>query len=301
MSCRIARVRANATLVRERLGTGANQLASVAVANPPQDSPSFNPPALRADGRMVAFDSSAENLVAGADEFFDDDVFVRTFTPTLAPGLTVEDFGIVTVGESVQRTITFSHRGFGPLQTSTVSLPASPEFSIVTNGCADRLLHQGGFCQVVVEFHPSEVGSHEGSLRVSHDGLASPATVSLIGDALPVGFGVVELVSRRSIDDPDDPDGQIDRRSIFPDISADGRWVVFATTGAVDPLDAENDDESGDFDIYARDLETDETVLLTTRSIPDAGGWNEQPSVDLFRRPLRRVRDDRPQLARWWG
>jgi Tol biopolymer transport system component len=61
-----------------------------------------------------------------------------------------------------------------------------------------------------------------------------------------------------------------------PSVSADGRYVSYATTGAFDPADV-----NGDIDVYLRDTVTGETTLLSRRAggEPLSSGWASSPAV----------------------
>ncbi len=50
--------------------------------------------------------------------------------------------------------------------------------------------------------------------------------------------------------------------SILPIFTGDGKKIFFQTNAALDPLDSESNNEWDDFDVYAKNIVTDELVLL---------------------------------------
>ena len=61
-----------------------------------------------------------------------------------------------------------------------------------------------------------------------------------------------------------------------PDISADGRWVVFSTVASLDPADTDSLRQ----DVYVKDLDTGNTILVSTRDNgADANGDNDVATI----------------------
>ena len=132
-------------------------------------------PALSADGSVAVFVSEADDLVPGDDNEADD-VFARTFRPTVAVG--AADFGTVAPGGSTERAITVRHRGFGPLRFDrpTVAGPQAGDFTVFpTDTCVETVLHAGESCVVSVRFRPAGTGNRSAMLRL----VAGGRTVSV--------------------------------------------------------------------------------------------------------------------------
>jgi hypothetical protein len=113
--------------------------------------------------------------------------------------------------------------------------------------------------------------------------IALAAAVLTAGSVLSIVAGVTGAqakvspgaTSRASVhDDGSQVDGPQFARSR---ISADGQFVAFSTDAPIDPLDATNDAEGQDDDIYVRDL-TDGHTILITRS-KERRGEGDDPRI----------------------
>jgi hypothetical protein len=133
------------------------------------DGYSFSP-SLSADGSVVVFASDAGDLVA-ADDNDAADVFARTFQPSVVVGAT--DFGTVSPGGFVERTLTVRHRGFGPLRLGApvVSGPQAGDFVVFpTDTCTGTVLHATESCVVSIRFRPAGTGRRDATLRLTAGG-----------------------------------------------------------------------------------------------------------------------------------
>ena len=122
---------------------------------------------LSADGSVVVFVSGADDLVT-ADDNGSDDVFARTFRPTIVVG--AADFGTVSPGGAVERVITLRHKGFGPLRlvTPEVTGPQAGDFAVFpTDTCRGTVLHATESCVVSIRFRPAGTGRRVATLRLS--------------------------------------------------------------------------------------------------------------------------------------
>ncbi|CRK58373.1 hypothetical protein [Alloactinosynnema sp. L-07] len=150
------------------------------------DSPNSTgstPPSLTADGRIVAFDSRADDLIS-PDDNESIDTFVHTFEPSIA-GDPVQ-FGTVTIGTTVSRTATVRHVGFGPLPVEEVTItgPGAGDYQLGPGTCVGTVLHLGGSCLSSVRFTPTDDGARPATLRVRVRG-NRVFTVDLIGTGTP--------------------------------------------------------------------------------------------------------------------
>jgi hypothetical protein len=191
---------------------------------PPGGSDSSNA-SIDATGSEISFDSNADDLVPGDDNFTDvegpepaTDTFVHTWRPQLA--VPTMDFGGVKVGHSRTRTFTISFADFGgspanfgpiSLGTSSVVGPDASEFTVLATTCTDRTLHEGApagrpltatpeSCTYKIRFTPAAPGARTANLqtKVGRNGYPrhNPAgTISYdpaVNNAL-TGFGALPI------------------------------------------------------------------------------------------------------------
>src|SRR5262249_42359268 len=157
-------------------------------------------PAVSADGRFVAFDSQADDLVAN-DTNETDDVFVREFTPALKG--TPIDFGTIQVGDHAFETSTVTVEGFGPAPISTVTIAPTTDFTLDPGDtCRGTVRHEGDSCVVSVKFAPTATGKRTATITVSGGSLpvrpltriaitggTGPARHNAIAQPGPLAFG----------------------------------------------------------------------------------------------------------------
>lgn len=180
---------------------------------PPTDAPAGPPPnstcegdghserpAVSANGRFVAFDSLADDLIAD-DANESGDVFVREFIPALK-GVPI-DFGTVQVGDHAVETSTVTVEGFGPVPISTVTIAPTTDFTLDPGDtCRGTVRHEGDSCVISVKFAPTVTGKRTATITVSGGSLpirplAQIATTGGVGpprhDAIaepgPLAFG----------------------------------------------------------------------------------------------------------------
>jgi Tol biopolymer transport system component len=139
-------------------------------------------PSITADGRYVAFDSAATNLLPGDDPNVRD-IFRRDMlTARVDPGL-LDFSGPVAIGSrSATRSITVTNDEFGPLRYGGSAITGN-DFTVVDDGCRNKVLNPTETCRVGVVFSPRNAGALTSTLTVSTDDLASPHRVSLTGIA----------------------------------------------------------------------------------------------------------------------
>lgn len=119
-------------------------------------------PSLSADGSRVAFDSRADDLVAGdTNESWDG--FVRTFQPAIAADPV--DFGTAEVGTTRNRTATLRVVGAGPLTIDSITVDGA-DFTAGADTCVGVVLHRLGECLAGVAFTPTAAGPRTGGLAV---------------------------------------------------------------------------------------------------------------------------------------
>jgi Tol biopolymer transport system component len=122
--------------VRDRLN-GTTRRASVGPGGVEADGPSTNRPAISADGRFVAFDSSAANLVAGDTNQFQD-IFVRDLQAQVTSRVSVGVAGGESNGISVSPTLSSDGR-YVAFQSDSTNLVATDSNGFTDVFVRDRL------------------------------------------------------------------------------------------------------------------------------------------------------------------
>ena len=108
----------------------------------------------------------------------------------LAPSASEIDFGDVTVGNNVSKTVLLTSTAFGRI--TVTQLQVSTEFKV--NAPALPLtLSLGQSLTVTVQWSPSTAGTTLGSLTVAHSGSKGSTLVKLRGRALSANTGKLEL------------------------------------------------------------------------------------------------------------
>jgi len=267
------------------LATGTTTLVSRAsgATGAPGDGDS-SLPAISADGRHLAFSSSANNLVADDSKTPQSDIFVRDLDTGLtelisrasgADGAAATDF---SYGPSISgdgQRVAFTSRG--QLVGDDVDDPSFPDDVFVrdrpsaTTILVSRKSGAGGA--------PSEVDSAEAAISAYGTSVAFTSSAKLTGEKYfdprvyvrDLGTETVRLVS---VGD-EGKAGDAKRR---PAISADGRYIAFQTRGdGVSPTDAD-----GRVDVFVRDMTKGLTVTVSRASgrlgVP-ADGPSDEPSI----------------------
>ncbi len=245
--------------------TGVTTLVSVDSDGTQGDDSSFSP-SISADGRYVAFESGASNLVAG-DVNGTYDVFVHDLQTGVTTLVSVESDGVQ--GNSDSGTSSISADG----RYVAFSSYASNLVAGDTNGYVDVFVHdrQTGVTTLVsvsVDSDGVQGNDHSNAASISADGryvaFFSGASNLVAGDlngtydvfVHDLQTGVTTLVSV-------DSDGvQGNGYSDAPSISADGRYVAF-------PSEASNlvaGDLNGTYDVFVHDLQTGVTTLVSVDS-----------------------------------
>ena len=300
--------------VRDR-ATGAVTRASVDPEGGDSDGES-NDPALAADGRFVAFTSKATNLVDDDDNGVDD-VFVRDLDAGTTTRVSVSSSGEEANGPSGGAAISADGRfvaftsqathlvaGDGNMDCGGCDAPGCCSDVFVRdrdddgNGVFDE---PGGTAtrRVSVSFANGDPDDLVGSM--------DPAT-SAAGRFVAFVSGATNLTAGGTSDDENEPDVfvrdlllgvtelvsvstdglEADGEAVEPAISADGRFVAFASTA----LNLVPGDTNVRTDVFVRDLVagTTERVSVATGEI-QAGGDSKQPRISADGRFVAFVSD----------
>ncbi|EGK83713.1 calcium-binding protein [Microcoleus vaginatus PCC 9802] len=235
-------------------------------------------PSISADGRFVAFNSDASNIVAG-DTNNTYDIFVRDTLTNTTTRLSVDSAG--NPGNSNSTTPSISADGrfvaFSSLASNIVPGDTNSSYDIfvrdtltntTTRLCFDSANNQGN--------------SGSGSPSISADGrfvaFSSFASNIVPGDTnseshIFVRDTLTNTTTRVSLDSAGN---QADRFYYNPSISADGRFVAFSSLASnIVPGDTNNS-----FDIFVRDTLTNTTTGVSVDSAGNPGNLQSgSPSI----------------------
>jgi Tol biopolymer transport system component len=277
--------------------TGQTTRVSVASDGTQSNQHSYNP-SISADGRYVAFESEATNLVSG-DTNNHQDIFVHdrqtgqtTRVSVASDGTQANDYSYnpsISADGRYVAFISYASNLVGgdtepPTQPSTTSLPNNPA-SKVTGGVSQVFVHDrqtGATTLVSVAIDGSEGNDHSEEVSISADGryvaFASSATNLVSGDTNkhPDIF-VRDLQTNQTTRVSVASDGtQANNFSFNPSISADGRYVAF-TSWANNLVSG---DTNGGRDIFVHDRQTGATTRV---SVATGGGQaaadSQRPSI----------------------
>jgi len=221
-------------------------------------------PSISADGRYVAFESYATNLVA--DDTNDaDDIFVYDRQTEDTTRVSLGWDGAEGDSHSLNNSISADGR-YVAFQSGASNLVAGD-----SNGVDDVFVHDrqtGVTTSVSVSDNGTEANDICAAPSISGDGryvtFQSDANNLVSGDSN--GYRDIFVHDRQTgetIRVSVDSDGyESDSGSYIPRISADGRYVVFQSTAA----NLVDDDTNGESDVFVHDLETGETTRVSLAS-----------------------------------
>jgi len=274
--------------------TGATTRVSVDSAGNEGNSASANP-AINADGRYVAFASQASNLVPG-DTNDDIDVFVHDRQTRATERVSVDSAGNEGNWWSQHPAISSDGRyvAFVSGATNLVSEGTNGYEQIFlhdrdTDG--DGILDEAG--AIATKLLSVEGNMHSTDPSMSPDGryvvFASWASNLVLGDANGVvdifvhdrdtdGDGVFDETGATATEwvSVDSAGNQGNEESRYPAISADGRYVAFASWAS----NLVPDDTNGHYDIFVHDRQTGVTERVSVSSAGNEGNAiSEFPAI----------------------
>jgi Tol biopolymer transport system component len=228
-------------------------------------------PAISADGRYVAFQSRATNLVPGDTNLLSD-IFVRDRVRATTERVSLGDTGIEAAGDSFAPAISADGR-YVAFQSYAANLVPGD-----TNGFADIFVHDrmnGTTERVSVSSEGVQADSTSAHATISADGryvaFHSLATNLVAGDSNDATdvfvrdrwLGITERVSVAS------GGAQANSDSPFATISADGRFVAFES--AASNLVAGDSNFTWDVFVHDRETGTTERVSVGPRGAQSDG------------------------------
>lgn len=257
--------------VYDRL-TGITSLVSVDSGGV-QANQACTRPALSVDGRYIAFESEATNLVPGSSNTYAD-IFVRDQVLGLTSRASVDAFGVEGNGRSGRVSIS------GDGQLVAFWSEASSLVQGDTNGTTDCFVHYlqtGQTSRVSVDSAGAQANAGSLDPSLSLDGryvaFSSHAWNLVGGDTNQAQDIFVHdlqtgLTTRASVDSSR---VQGDKDSEEARLSADGRFVAFGSNAT----NLIQGDSNGQFDIFVHDQLTGETIRV---SVGAGGGEGNQES-----------------------
>ncbi|MFZ4721072.1 MAG: choice-of-anchor D domain-containing protein [Ilumatobacteraceae bacterium] len=108
-----------------------------------------------------------------------------------------QDFGVVTVGTAISRTLTVRNVGPAPLHVSNASITGTNrgQFAITANGCTGVAVAAGAACAITVRYRPTTAGTHVAQLTVVDEvaqkvgiGTGQDILLTAIAERGPVAF-----------------------------------------------------------------------------------------------------------------
>jgi Tol biopolymer transport system component len=238
-----------------------------------------NPPAISADGRYVAFQSAASNLVPD-DTNQTDDVFVRDRSSGMTTLVSVDSGGAQANGYNYYTSISADGRYVAFQSAASNLVPGD------TNGTYDGFVHDrvsGKTTRVSVSTRGAEGPSGSYSTTISADGRyvafesgdpnLVPHDTNGVFDVFlrDLKSGTTSRVSLTNLG------AQAQRDSYLPSISADGRYVAFHS----DASDMVRGDTNNVGDMFVRDRVTGKTLRVSVATDgTEANNYNiNMPSI----------------------
>ncbi len=160
-------------------------LARVSVGlGPREPDGSSSAPSLSRNGRYVAFQSRATNLVEG-DTNGESDAFVRNRIPELTLTANPTDFGAAPVQSppGVTRTVTVTSTGGSAARVTALARGGAnaSDFLVTAETCTNVLLYPGQSCTVQVLFLPLAGGARSAELQATATTPTAPVPAALVG------------------------------------------------------------------------------------------------------------------------
>ncbi len=257
--------------------TGETVRVSVSTSGQQGDASSWRP-SISADGRYVAFQSDATNLVSG-DSNSATDIFVHDRVTGKTVRVSVSSSGQQGNASSWRPSISADGR-YVAFQSDATNLVSGD-----SNSATDIFVHDtktGETVRASVSSGGQQGNSDSSYVSISADGrhvsFHSSATNLVSGDSNGhIDVFVRDLVANKTVRASVSSGGQQgDADSHAPSISEDGRCVAFYS----DATNLVSGDGNSAADVFVRDMEKDETVLVSVSSSGQQGdATSQEPSI----------------------
>jgi Tol biopolymer transport system component len=260
--------------------TKHTQRVSVSSAGVQGNADSGNyPAAISANGRYVAFDSAASNLVSGDSNGYVD-VFVRDRKLHKTYLVSVSSAGVQGNGVSYAPAISANGRyvAFDSAASNLVSGDSNGYIDIFVR---DRKLHKTFLVSVSSAGIQANGNSGDYAAGVSADGryVAFDSAASNLTGADTNGYQDVFVRDRKlhrtSRVSVSSAGVQGNAESYTPAISADGRYVAFESAAS----NLVGGDSNGYFDVFVRDRKLHRTVRASVTAGVQGNGPSEGPAI----------------------
>jgi Tol biopolymer transport system component len=234
--------------------------------------------AISADGRFVAFSSSATNLVAG-DTNATGDVFVRDRSTGQTELVSVDSSGVRSDGWSMEPAISADGRtvAFSSVATSLVADDTNAETDVFVRDRATGITER-----VSVDSAGAEANDSSDWPSLSADGRMvafSSGATNLVPNDTNANWDVfvrdreTGITERVSVDSTG---AEVHGLSFWPSISADGRFVTFSSYAS----DLVANDTNGLCDVFVHDRATGTTERVSV----DSAGAQAQKGDSFYSR-----------------
>jgi hypothetical protein len=277
------------------LQTGATTRVSLASLTGAQANGDSRGAAISSDGRYVAFESAATNLVS-VDTNGQNDVFVRDLQTGITTLVSVDSAGVQASGVSKNSPIPISISGDGRFVVFTSR--ATNLVSGDTNAAEDVFMHDmqtGTTTLVSVDSFGVQGNNTSSSPEISVNGryvvFASPAANFVDGDTNEArDVFVRDLQTGQTTRVSVNSDGvQADEGAWNPSISGDGRYVSFLSSAhnlmSVNTQDFEY--------IYVRDCQSGTTTVASFDNGDPMHGWMDNEVISADGRYIAFTFDDK--------
>jgi hypothetical protein len=235
-------------------------------------------PSISGDGRFVAFESAASNLVPG-DANASTDVFVRDVKTGTTWRVSVDSVGGEADGDSSLPSLSTNGRFVAFRSAASNLVPGD------TNGLWDvfvRDVKTASTTRVSVDSAGGEADGDSFFPSISGNGrvvaFSSVASNLVPGDSntLPDVFVHDARTRSTTLVSVDSAGGEADGDSFFPSISGNGRVVAFSSAAS----NLVPGDSNGLLDVFVRDLKTGSTTRVSVGSSGGQGnGIGGAPSI----------------------
>jgi uncharacterized delta-60 repeat protein len=256
---------------------GETVLVSVDSSSGPSNQESFDP-SMSADGRYVAFESLAADLVPG-DTNAVYDIFVRDMQTNVTSRVSLDSAGAQANGESARPSISADGRYLAFLSLASNLVPGD------SDGWADIFVHdmQTGLTAIVSvdstgaqangsSYFPDISADGRHVVFYSHATNLVPGDTNAIGDIfvhdMQTGMTTIVSVDSNGVQGNGDP--------ITAAISANGRYIAFES-GSTNLVPG---DTNGENDIFLRDMQTGTTTRVSVDSSGvQANSYSHDPAI----------------------